>query len=354
VTAINTKVDWDTQPFPSYADATARDAAITSPLEGMFIKNTAEWVLQAYVWGAWLDIDTGTVTPNADTSTAWKVELATQAEHDAWTATGWTGASLSSTPAVIQAGIQKGSALFTEITYSSANTYTTTMTPTLSAYTEGQEFVFKVAASKWNTWAATINIDSIWAKSLVDEWGNALASGMLVSETAYNARYDGTNFVVLWLIPTDANVSAWTSTALRPTVEQMHNHWNWYTIVDWSGVFQEANTEWNSSSTSYVKVKEIEVNHTGTISVSYEMRRDWGINTAYARVYKNGAAEWTENTDTTSSYETYTDNAISVTSWDLIQLYVRVSSWSIWVYYKNFKILAAIKPNSIDMVVNLN
>lgn len=31
VTAINTKVDGDVQGFPTYADDTARDAAITSP-----------------------------------------------------------------------------------------------------------------------------------------------------------------------------------------------------------------------------------------------------------------------------------------------------------------------------------
>lgn len=82
---------------PSYADATARDAGIPSPANGMLIYNTALWILQQYIAWAWAAFASGT-TPNADTTTAGKVEIATLAESDWWVAIWWTWASLVITP----------------------------------------------------------------------------------------------------------------------------------------------------------------------------------------------------------------------------------------------------------------
>jgi len=59
---------------PVYADATARDAGIPSPSNGMVIYNTALGILQQYIAGAWAAFASGTTT-NADTTTAGKVEL---------------------------------------------------------------------------------------------------------------------------------------------------------------------------------------------------------------------------------------------------------------------------------------
>ena len=90
---------------PVYADTTARDVAITSPANGMVVYNTALWILQQYISGSWTSFATGT-TFNADTTTAGKVEITTQAEFDAETDTGDTGASLSALPSQIKKAIR--------------------------------------------------------------------------------------------------------------------------------------------------------------------------------------------------------------------------------------------------------
>lgn len=80
--------------IPIYADATARDAAIPSPSNGMLIYNTALWIIQQYIAWAWADNASWT-TSNASTTVAGKVEIATDSELAAWTNTGWTWAYLS-------------------------------------------------------------------------------------------------------------------------------------------------------------------------------------------------------------------------------------------------------------------
>lgn len=90
---------WDTSvtdsalTMPIYADATARDAAITTPVEGMKVKLTSEGVISSYVGGTWVSEGTDT-TANGSTTVAGKYEAATAAERAAATATGGTGALL--------------------------------------------------------------------------------------------------------------------------------------------------------------------------------------------------------------------------------------------------------------------
>lgn len=85
---------------PVYADATARDAAITAPANGQSAYLTAEGKWTDYVGGAWQDRASGT-NPNASTTVAGKVEIATLAEIDADTGTGGTGAKLTVDPATL-------------------------------------------------------------------------------------------------------------------------------------------------------------------------------------------------------------------------------------------------------------
>ena len=100
--AGNVVFSWDvsttkSMKVPVYADATARDAAITSPSNGMIIYNTALGILQQYIGGAWADTASGT-TSNASTTVSGKVEIATLSEQQSETDTWWTGAILSVTP----------------------------------------------------------------------------------------------------------------------------------------------------------------------------------------------------------------------------------------------------------------
>jgi hypothetical protein len=82
---------------PTYANDTARDTAITSPVNGMIVYNEDDWFLNKYVGGAWVDDEWWAVVANASTTVAGKVEEATDAEFTAWTNTWGTWAKLFAT-----------------------------------------------------------------------------------------------------------------------------------------------------------------------------------------------------------------------------------------------------------------
>lgn len=75
------------------------------------------------------------------------------------------------------------------------NTITGSMTPDLTSYSTGMMVIFTPANN--TTGAATINIDSLGAKSIVKGDGTALESGDLQASTVHFLIYDGTNFVCL-------------------------------------------------------------------------------------------------------------------------------------------------------------
>ncbi len=83
------------------------------------------------------------------------------------------------------------------------------------------------------------------------------------------------------------------------------------------------------TSTSYIKVKEIYVPREGTITIKFDLIGDSSYGgTTYGRIYINGSASGTErSTSVHTSYTTYTEN-ISVSSGDLVQLYMKRSQSS--------------------------
>jgi len=83
---------------PVYADATARDAAITVPANGMIIYNTALGVHQEYITGAWANMTSGSVTPNSADHTGGKVDIASATEIGAGTATDATSSAVNVIP----------------------------------------------------------------------------------------------------------------------------------------------------------------------------------------------------------------------------------------------------------------
>lgn len=101
-TAVNTKVDWDVQGFPSYT-TTNRDLITAS--NGMMIYNTTTWEFNVYQGWAWSAVASWSTQPDASTTVAGKVEIATDAEVTAGTWTGWTGASLVANPTQIKKSI---------------------------------------------------------------------------------------------------------------------------------------------------------------------------------------------------------------------------------------------------------
>lgn len=78
-------------------------------------------------------------------------------------------------------------------TAGSANVYTLTLSPALTAYTAGVCVAVKIHAA--NTGSSTININGLGAKTIKDSKGNALISGKLRLNGVYTLRYDGMDFI---------------------------------------------------------------------------------------------------------------------------------------------------------------
>jgi hypothetical protein len=83
----------------------------------------------------------------------------------------------------------------TFLTVSGTDTITATVSPSLTAYAVGQSFKFLAAGA--NTGAATINISSLGAKSIVKNGTTPLSAGDLVSGSMTQIVYDGTNFQLI-------------------------------------------------------------------------------------------------------------------------------------------------------------
>lgn len=100
-------------------------------------------------------------------------------------------------------------AVFAAITTTgSANAYVLTTGLSLAAYVSGQ--AFRIKTNFANTGAATINVDTLGAKSIVKSGSSALVSGDLVSGAIYTIAYDGTNFQIVgrWGQAEDATLTA--------------------------------------------------------------------------------------------------------------------------------------------------
>ena len=77
----------------------------------------------------------------------------------------------------------------------SANAITITATPTATGYRSGMQVVFEPTAD--NTASATINVDSLGAKTIVREDGSTLQAGDIVNDRFAHLVYDGVFFVLL-------------------------------------------------------------------------------------------------------------------------------------------------------------
>jgi hypothetical protein len=130
--------------------------------------------------------------PNATTTVKGIVEIATQAEVDAKTAIGGTGASLVPTPALARSTLLSDYVADT----GAANAYVITPSPAITAYTAGQIFSFKAANT--NTTTSTLNVNALGAKTINKLNGaTALAVGDIVAGQIVTVEYDGTVFQMI-------------------------------------------------------------------------------------------------------------------------------------------------------------
>lgn len=96
--------------------------------------------------------------------------------------------------AATQPGVQSGSYLSCADATGSTTTYTCAMSPTLTAYTTNMVVTFVPQAT--NSGAATLNIDGLGAKSILDNvTGAAVSASELVAAARYRLTYNGTAFL---------------------------------------------------------------------------------------------------------------------------------------------------------------
>ena len=88
----------------------------------------------------------------------------------------------------------------------------------------------------------------------------------------------------------------------------------------------KAVTERTKNSTSYEVTKQtLALTRGGSVTVSFELKTTLPPATAYGRVYVNSSAVGTERSDTTGSYQTFSQN-FSVNVGDVVQVYAKGSA----------------------------
>lgn len=125
--------------------------------------------------------------PNASTVTKGIVQAPTQAQTDAKTATGSTGAVLAVTPDTLRSTLINDYKVDT----GAANAYVITPAPAITAYATGQIFTFKAVNA--NTGASTVNVNGIGAKNIFYKTA-ALTGGEIMAGQIVEIEYDGTQF----------------------------------------------------------------------------------------------------------------------------------------------------------------
>ncbi len=128
--------------------------------------------------------------PNATTGVKGIIQLPTQAQAEAGTALGSTGASLVLTNAEYGARSYVGYAADAGVT----DAYAITLAPVPTAYFTGMIVEFKAATA--NTGAATLNVNGLGAKNLF-LGGIALITGIISANSFVVCQYDGTQFNIL-------------------------------------------------------------------------------------------------------------------------------------------------------------
>lgn len=103
------------------------------------------------------------------------------------------GAGSAATDSVNISQLQSSFGTF--LTVTGTDTITASVNPALTAYSVGQSFKFLAAGT--NTGAATINISSLGAKSIVKNGTTPLTAGDITSGSLYQIVYDGTNFQLI-------------------------------------------------------------------------------------------------------------------------------------------------------------
>lgn len=170
---------------------TAQRDALGAPANGNIIYNTTAGEFQMYQGGSWVTISSGSTQPDASTTVAGKVEIATQSENNAGTVTGGTGASLVATPNLNAVSVQDAKWVYAADSVGT-DAYAITLVPAVAAYATGQKFHFLAGTA--NTGACTLNVNGLGAKTIKKHRDQDTETGDIEANQIVTVVYDGTNF----------------------------------------------------------------------------------------------------------------------------------------------------------------
>jgi len=97
-------------------------------------------------------------------------------------------------------------------TASGTDTYTASLTPVLAAYTSGDVYYIKFTNA--NTGAATLNLNTLGAKSIIKNGADALVAGDIAAAQIYALAYDGTNLQILGRVVGGGGISGLSTNAI--------------------------------------------------------------------------------------------------------------------------------------------
>lgn len=138
----------------------------------------------------------------------------------------------------------------------------------------------------------------------------------------------------------DTNVPAWTSSISAV-----------YAMGD--VLLKSADTPGGNPDADYTKKKEITIPDGGTFRIKFDLKGYSALAGIYGRIYRNGVAVGTEQSDITNDFVTKSEDIAGWSSGDLCQLYIKyITASSPSAGWRNFRIYAASQKS--DWVVNLD
>lgn len=112
-----------------------------------------------------------------------------------------------------------------------ANAHTISLTPNLGAYAAGQRFSFISGAV--NTATATLNIDSLGAKTIKTIQGDALQGYELTAGDMFEVIYDGTDFILLGAHSATAWTPSYSASGSMTFTSVTTNHADFFRMGHW-------------------------------------------------------------------------------------------------------------------------
>lgn len=196
--------------------------------------------------------------------------------------------------------LQNGTAIYAADAEAN-DTYVITLSPVPAAYTNGMVVNFK--ANTANTGAATLNVNGLGPITIKKLHDQDLATGDIEAGQIVSVVYDGTNF------------------QMQSQTAQVKADLVYLTASDTLQFSDD--TEEQTDSDAYTKLKELYVLQTGTYRVKFDQKNsDATFPGAYARIYKDDVAYGSERNNDTAAYVTYSEDLYFKTG-DKISIYAK-------------------------------